>query len=364
MTNYLGSQQVNRSAYAVTTETPGTIYLGHCERDDRPVRFDLATDLGPVADILCPECTLTVQGERLHAVKTHLECDGACRAARRAGCDCGCGGVNHGNMWTAGALLSSRQVVESALVKFRTERAQRAERTEAKRAARREAAASRERAVFEKWAEDHAEVVKVLEAHKPDELGYPRAGSNGFLADLARQVHREHNRKPLTDNQLAAAQRVLAQLGEQKAREAKWAEEKANTPPAPSGKAIPVAGEIVKVKARDGYLRDSVQLQVVVKTAAGYAVQVTLPASVQDWARNHRSDQIYPRDAWRPRYRDTPDYEGISERWTSALKGSRLAFTAGELNPWQKDPTLGFAKRPTKVQFTPAEQDQDQPQAQ
>src|SRR5262249_12393135 len=151
-------------------------------------------------------------------------------------------------------------------------------------------------------------------------------------ADLARQVHREHNSKPLTDNQLAAAQRVLAQLGEQKAREARRAEEKANTPPSPSGKAIPVAGEIVKIKAREGYMNGTVQLQAVVRAADGYAVQVTLPRVVEDWARSNRSEKIWPRTT-RPHYGAT-DYEGIGIRWTDALKGSRLAFTAGELNPW------------------------------
>lgn len=365
-TNYVGSQQVNRSAYAVTTETPGTIYLGHCQRDDRPVRFDFAADLGPLAEIPCPECSLPVTGERLHAVKTHLECDGACRSARRASCDCGCGGVNHGNTWTAGALLSSKQVVESALVNFRSQREAAKQRTEAKRTERREREARKAKATFDSWAAGHADLVKALEAHRPDELGYPQEGSNSFLADIARQVHREHNRKPLTDGQLAAAERVLAGLEERRAREAKWAEEKAATPAAPSGIHIPVDGEIVKIKAREGYQRDSVQLQAVVKTEAGYAVQVTLPAKVQDWARDNRAKQVYPPAAhyWRHTYRDGPDYEGVGQRWTDALKGSRLAFTAKELTPWEKDPTLAFAKSPVKVEFTPADYEAEAEQEQ
>ena len=355
-TNYVGSQQVNRSAYAVTTETPGTIYLGHCDRDDRPVRFDFAADLGPAAEIPCPECTLPVRGERLHAVRTHLECDGSCRAARLASCDCGCGGINHGNMWTAGALLSSKQVVESALESFRNQRQAQKQRTEEKRAARREAAARKAKVTFDNWAAGNADLVKALEVHKPDELGYPREGSNAFLADLARQVHREHNRKPLTEGQTAAALRVLGQLDAQKAREAKWAEEKANTPPAPSGKAIPVDGEIVKIKAREGYMPDTVQLQAIVKTAAGYAIQVTLPSKAETWARNNRPKIIFRDFRATRRWNEGIDYEAAASRWTDALKGSRLAFTAGEVTPWQKDPTLGFAKRPSKVQFTPAEE--------
>ena len=53
MTEYLGAQRVNRSAYAVKEATALTIYLGVCERDNRPVRFEMPLDLGPSAEILC-----------------------------------------------------------------------------------------------------------------------------------------------------------------------------------------------------------------------------------------------------------------------------------------------------------------------
>jgi hypothetical protein len=51
---FLGSQQVCRSVYAEQTATALTIYLGVCERDDRPVRFEYPADMGPSADIPCP----------------------------------------------------------------------------------------------------------------------------------------------------------------------------------------------------------------------------------------------------------------------------------------------------------------------
>src|SRR5713101_4505956 len=71
---FLGSQRVCRSAHAEKTAMALTIYLGVCERDNRPVRFEYPLDMGPAAQIPCPECTLPVAGERLHAVTTTLTC--------------------------------------------------------------------------------------------------------------------------------------------------------------------------------------------------------------------------------------------------------------------------------------------------
>jgi hypothetical protein len=51
---FLGSQQVCRSAHAEQTATALTIYLGICERHNRPVRFEYPAGMGPAADIPCP----------------------------------------------------------------------------------------------------------------------------------------------------------------------------------------------------------------------------------------------------------------------------------------------------------------------
>src|SRR6266566_1229014 len=120
---FLGSQKVRRSAHAEKTATALAIYLGVCARDNRPVRCEFPLDMGPSANIPCPQCGQPVSGERLHAVTTTLTCDGSCRSARRPWCECGCGGINHGNVWTAGALIYQREVVESALANYRAEQA-------------------------------------------------------------------------------------------------------------------------------------------------------------------------------------------------------------------------------------------------
>jgi len=48
---FLGSQQVCRSAHAEKTATALTIYLGVCERDNRPVRFSVPLRTGDLDDL-------------------------------------------------------------------------------------------------------------------------------------------------------------------------------------------------------------------------------------------------------------------------------------------------------------------------
>ena len=335
----LGYRKISRSAYAQDTGRPLDIYLGVCETHDRPVRFEGELTGGFTGHpgryyITCPEDGgHYIVGERLVAVTTNITCDGACMSARRPSCECGCGGMNHGKSW---GTTTTRKEYESALLSYRADK----QKIEAKRVQRREAAERKERQTFDTWAAEHLDVIKALEAHKPDELGCPQPGSNDFLADLARQL--SHG-KILTDNQVHAA---LRSIERDHARELKRQEREASKRPCPEGAKVAVCGEIVKIKAREGWA-GGIDLQAIVR-CDGYAVQVTLPRSVQDWAREHKSDVIYPHNA---RFDYTPDYYGIGERWTEALNGTRLSFTAAEIKRWAKDESLGFAKRPTKATF-------------
>ena len=232
MTEYLGSRKVNRSAYAVKEAQALTIYLGGCERDNRPVRFEMPADLGPTAEIPCfAGCTLPVKCERLHAVTTHLECDGSCRGARGPICGRGCGGINHGNTWSQGALLDQREVVESALAKYRDEQARLAERREA----RREAAARAERSIFLDWAADHLDLITALDPwyeHRTDDAWQPRHWGSRILMDFAIQTHGGWNGKPkpLTDNQVKLANRILGEIDAKRREEERHAAERAAKP--------------------------------------------------------------------------------------------------------------------------------------
>ncbi len=199
MTEYLGSQKVNRSAYAVKEATPTTIYLGVCPRDNRPVRFEMPADLGKSVELPCfAGCTLPVRCERLYAVETHLECDGSCMGARGPFCSCGCGGINHGAHWSKGALLDHRELVESEIEKYRAEQVKIA----VKREARREARARQARRSFEDWAAQNAEAIGWLMTSDPE------AERSGFVADMIRKLRRA---EILSPNMLAAVLKIHAE---------------------------------------------------------------------------------------------------------------------------------------------------------
>jgi len=222
VSEYLGARRVNRSAFAVKEADKLTIYLGVCERDNRPVRFEFPRDMGPAAEIPCfAGCTLPVKCERLNAVTTHLECDGSCRGARGPVCSCGCGGINHGNTWSKGALLDRREVVESALAAYRAEQVKIRERREA----RAEARARAERSAFDRWADGERELITALDPwyeHRTDDAWQPRHWGSHILVDFAIQTHGGWNGKPkpLSDKQVALARRILAEITAQAERDA------------------------------------------------------------------------------------------------------------------------------------------------
>lgn len=349
MTEDYGYRKVSRSAYAHDTGQVLDIFLGTCETHDRGVRQEGRAD--PVSGqpgkyrIWCPVPEGGASGhwlvaDRLVAVTTHVTCDGACMSARGPSCECGCGGMNHGKSW---GTTATRQEFEAARAKYQAEKA----RTEAKREQRREAEQRRARRDYDTWAAEHAKLLAALEAHKPDELGYPQPGSSEFLCDIARQalVHG----KILTDNQAAAAERSIAR---DKARATQAAERAANAKPCPEGK-VCVSGTIVKVKASEGYMSDTVRLQAVV-ACDGYAVMMTLPKDVERWVMNERREQLW-QDYKEDRYGRNSygtDYEGAGRRWTNACKGVQITCTA-QVEQSRQDASFGFGKRPSRVTFTP-----------
>jgi len=204
---YLGAQRVLRSAHAVKSAAKTFVYLGVCEPDNRPVRFEYPVDMGKTAMVPCfAGCTLPVTCERLYAVTTHLDCDGSCRGARSPFCSCGCGGINHGRVWGQGALLDSRELVESEIQRYRDELVKIAER----RQHRAEARAQRERAAFEEWAAQHAEDIGWLIGQDPD------AEQSNFLSDMIRNLH---NAKILSPNQL----RIVLQIATERRERAEIA---------------------------------------------------------------------------------------------------------------------------------------------
>ena len=349
MSTDLGYRKVSRSAYAHETAQTLDIYLGTCEDHGRPVRHEGSAERSTRKHgmylIECPgDGGHMILAERLVAVTTTVTCDGSCMGARGPNCDCGCGGANHGKSW---GVTATREQFESALARYRAEQ----ERTEARRVQRAEARVRKARQGYDTWAADHAELLAALEAHRPDELGYPQPGSNNFLCDIARQalIHG----KILTDGQVAAATRVVAEVTARNARvAAEKAERAASARPCPEGR-VEISGEIVKIKASEGFTFDSTRLQAIV-AADGYAVMITLPRAVEDWATGNRRTQLWEGyETWGGR---GTDYDGLGQRWTKACRGVRITFTA-QVERSGRDESFGFGKRPTRVSFTPVTDD-------
>lgn len=85
----------------------------------------------------------------------------------------------------------------------------------------------------------------------------------------------------LTDNQAAALRKVIAKQPERERIERERAERDANKGPAPEGRQT-VRGEIVSVKARDGYMPGSVEYKMVVRLENDSAVWVTIPRRLEE----------------------------------------------------------------------------------
>jgi hypothetical protein len=326
---FLDASRISRSAHAVRYAQQTSFYMAVCETHQRPIRVELAGEVAQFAFIDCPVGGEPIKAERLVAKITRLECEGACMGATTKSCDCGCGGYNHGRAW--GTELANTQVFESALTKFRVQRA----RVERKRQERAEAAERKAAKVWAEFAREHANVVAYLSRLDRAELG-------GFLFDMTGKVLRQ---EVLSENMWRAVERIMGQEMVKRQREAERA---AAAKPVPTGKDIKVTGRIVKVKCQEGYLRDSVEIKATV-AGDGWAVWVTLPRAVETWARDTRRDVIIPRDM--PRYRSGPDFEGASQRWTEALRDLEISFTA-EIGPSERDASFGFAKRPKQVTWS------------
>jgi hypothetical protein len=206
MSEYLGFQKINRSAVGVTTAERTTIYQGTCDRHNVPVRESMLgmPEVAPKHSmILCfidPQDEHQVQGERLVAVTTNLDCDSQCRGARRAFCSCGCGGINHGDHWSRDYMLANKELYQSEVERYQAEQV----KLEVKREARREAKKARERRLFEEWMELHAEDVTWLAGLDID-ANSPTGEPFGFVRDMAVKIHFG---QILSENMLAVVIRI------------------------------------------------------------------------------------------------------------------------------------------------------------
>ena len=118
----------------------------------------------------------------------------------------------------------------------------------------------------------------------------------------------------ISEKQQSFLRSLLEKIAQRPAREAQRAAESEAAAPCPTGRVV-VEGEVLTVKAQDGYAYGSTVLKVLVKADAGWKVWGTLPASIE-----------------------------------GAVRGSRVRFVAA-VEPSNDDPKFGFFKRPTKAEL-------------
>lgn len=295
----------------ITSASPLPVFLGNCESCIRPLRVVTDETTGPdFITINCPECHAARMGTRVYGTITNMTCDPRCEGAIGNDCSCACGGCNHGGVWSkTGTILAD------ALAKYRAEIAAR----EAKRQARADAENRKRLSTFDEWAKDYSELIEELTTTDWLEGKYP----NEFLADLAQQLRQS---KPLSDNQVNAAQRTL-----DKRHAAKLAAEAraVNAVEVPEGPTTITGIVIAKYEVPDNYNRyggtkTNIRVEVTNDDGGRYSVSGTCPRSLLfrngDWDR--------PIDI-----------------------GDKVTFTAG-LKPNGHEVGSGYFNRPRKAEFT------------
>jgi hypothetical protein len=185
--------------YEVVDAEPLDIFMGVCKKCIRPRReTDTPYTLQAWNDehrSVCDECGARVDMQRVYGVELGMSCDDRCMGATGNHCECSCGGVNHGAMWSwTGELLAN------ALKAFRRTADKRKQTAEDKKALK----VNSKLTAFQAWANEMPQkpIVDYLRDYDRH-TDYP----NPFLDSLVRWL-KAH--KPLTDKQLAAAQRTIA----------------------------------------------------------------------------------------------------------------------------------------------------------
>jgi hypothetical protein len=288
------------------------VFLGKCGSCVRPVRAEDEAETRDHVSRPCPDCGQAVKVERLYGTVSEMSCNALCEGAGGPSCDCACGGVNHGGVWSKpGHMLAGELAAYRAGVAKR----------EAERQARREAERDRKRRAFDRWRAGNEPVVTELLAVDWLEGRYP----NGFLADLACLLRRH---EVLTGPQAEAARRILAK----RHAAAEEAQSRAATAvDVPEGRHT-VTGTVVGKYWRDNpFSPYATQTLCIVVDTGTYRVRGTCP----DALMVHRAA------------------DGTFGGGDGIAKGDRVTFSA-TLQPDGKEKGSGYFKRPTKPAFVTA----------
>lgn len=308
----------------IASAKPLHVFIGRCDPCDRPVRATTDLFTGNHYSAACPDCHKFRDLQRLYGTVSKMECHSACMGAYGKTCDCDCGGVNHGDIWSRPGVM-----LADALAVYRADRARRvaaAERTSATRARKK---AERQEAEFVAWRAEHVELVAELIATNWLICEYP----NNTLADFADMVGMRCER--LTDPQTELAERILTRRRVTRERIAAEQAAQAGRPAVtltevPTVKRQAITGEIIAAWIFEGEFATVWKIKI---DCGAYQVRGTLPRNLETEALGGGS---YSGDEWRNLWR--------------VLKGRRITLSA-ELMPDGKNIGQGYFKRPTKASF-------------
>ena len=307
----------------VARAEPLAVFIGRCEPCDRPVRTSSDTFIGDHYPGTCTDCRKPVTFQRLYGTLSKMECHGACMSAYGPNCDCGCGGVNHGDIWSRpGEMLAD------ALAVYRADRARRVAAAERAAQTRANAKAAQLQAAFAAWADDHRELI--MELIETDWLTDPFP--NDFLADMARMVNRG---EPLTEPQTNRTVHILARRREVRERiaveQAEQAARAVTMTEVPAGRQI-ITGEIIAAWTFEGDWGTVWKIKI---DCRDYHVRGTLP-------RNLETEAL-------PQPHSGEDFRNLGR----TLRGRRVTLRA-TLMPDGREAGQGYFKRPSNAEFVTA----------
>lgn len=276
--------------------TPTDRFVGRCVDCDRPVSAPLPDYHADLVTVACPDCDRPVSAERIYGTVTGMACDPRCEGATGTSCDCGCGGKNHGGIWS-----QRGEAVASQITRLRDQRARRAEQAAKRQAAKQ----AREKATVD-------DNIAAYTADRPDIMAWLNANvpTDDFAASLYHAIERYGQ---LTERQEAAVLRNIERDRRQAQWDAEQAERDAKATDVPAGKHT-VEGTILTVKTEDNPFGYGCVVKMLVDCGT-YRLWGTKPTSLDD-----------------------------------ARRGFRVRFTAN-LEPRERG--FGFFKRPTKAEIVP-----------
>lgn len=176
-------------------------YVGKCIPCNRPVTRPFGDSLYRNAQdiISCPDCNGKCVADLMYGAINRMSCDDRCMGAYGKECVCGCGGVNHGGVWSEVITDIPAHIVEAY------HKDQESRKKAAQTKADNKAAANISE--FTSWAVEYADDVMAVRAY---------TGNNSFILDAQAKVL---DLIILQPNYLSAVIRVIKEESERVIKE-------------------------------------------------------------------------------------------------------------------------------------------------